>query len=132
MSCQVRFRVRFRVRPRVRLRARLGVLPLFTCWPALPCSGALSPASRVCEKSMSLGNYASGCLASRGPHICTPAADRVVASRRLLLSLARLNRPRLRSAGRCGSAAVSWGYTVHATLSRGMGAVRGRARGAAA
>lgn len=48
------------------------------------------------------------------------SAYRVVASRRLLLSFARLGRPRPCFAGRCGSATVSWSYTAPPTLSRRM------------
>jgi len=48
------------------------------------------------------------------------SAYRVVASRRLLLTFARLRRPRRCSAESCGSATVSWSYTAPPTLSRRM------------
>jgi hypothetical protein len=161
MSCQVRFRVRSRVRPRVRLRGRFGVLGLFAPSPGFGCTEALFVGGCVCEKSMSVGSYASGCLANEGLRLCNPvgrwcaaacsacrgrldmvplaaggpvallfdvtaggsvvSAYRVVASRRLLLSLARVRRPRLCSADRGGSATVSWSYTAPPTLSRRMG-----------
>jgi hypothetical protein len=174
MSCRVRFRVRSRVQPRVRLRVRLRVLRLFARQPVLCCSSAVFAGGCVCEKSMSVGNCAFGCLASGGLRLCAPAAgggavacspcrrllcavaaccaavllvaslvmvtaggcvgvaDRVVASRRLLWSLARLRRPRLCSAGRCGSATVSWGYTVSPPLSRRMAGRWGHGRRSAA
>jgi hypothetical protein len=133
ISCRVRFRVRFTVRPRVRFRGRFVVLPHFARWPVLRCSGALFLGGCVCEKSMSVGSGAFGCLAIEGlrlwaacrRRLCGVArccavvlpvawlvmmavglvvmfADRVVASRRLLLSFARLRLPSLprRRAGR--------------------------------
>lgn len=59
-------------------------------------------------------------------------ADRVVASRRLLLCRARLGRPRLCSAWRYCSATVSRNYTLLPTLSRQKTGRWGRAAGAAA
>jgi hypothetical protein len=58
-------------------------------------------------------------------------ADRVVASRRLLLSLARLGRPRPCSAVRCASAIVSWSHTAPPPLSRRMAGRWGNGRRAA-
>lgn len=97
-----------------------GAVACLLCRRPLPvvarcCAGALPVALLV---NVTAGAY-------------VVSADRVVASRRLLLSFARLGRPRPCSAVRCGSATVSRSYTAPPSLSRRMAGRWGDGRRAA-
>ncbi len=87
------------------------------CWCAVACSLCRRPLDAVPVSAGALRVALLGDVTAGGSVV---SAHRVVASRRLLLSLARVRRPRRCSAGRGGSATVSWSYTAPPTLSRRM------------